>query len=64
MIIRKVKGRGERISLPVSPETKSRLESIQKTLREKGYEIEYDGVVLRIIKSIETAIKNESGSVA
>lgn len=63
MIIRKIKGRGERISIPVSQATKEKWETSHRVLREKGYEVNFDGIVLRIIKSIETEVK-KSGEVA
>jgi hypothetical protein len=55
-IVRKREGKGERITLPVSPETKNRWETIQKALLEKGFEIDCDQAVRRIIRSLEAVV--------
>ena len=55
-IVRKREGKGERITLPVSPETKSRWETIQKALLGKGFEIDCDQAVRRIIRSLEAVV--------
>lgn len=55
-IVRKREGKGERIALPVSPETKNRWEAIQKALLEKGFEIDTDQAVRRIIRSLEAVV--------
>ena len=55
-IVRKRGGKGERITLPVSPETKNRWETIQKALLEKGFEIDPDQAVRRIIRSLEVVV--------
>ena len=60
-IVRKREGNGERITLPVSPETKNRWETIQKALSEKGFVIDTDQAVRRIIRSLEAA-RNAVGS--
>jgi len=52
-IIRKREGRGEKISLPVSPETKKKWEEVGKALADRGYEIDTDQAVRRIIRSLE-----------
>ncbi len=56
-IVRKREGKGERITLPVSSETKSRWETIQKALSERGFEIDTDQAVQRIIRSLEGVLK-------
>lgn len=55
-IVRKREGRGERITLPVSTETKTKWEDIGKALSEKGYEIDTDQAVRRIIRSLEAVL--------
>ena len=50
-IVRKLEGRGEKFSLPVSPETK--WEEIGKALADRGYEIDANQSVRRIIRSLE-----------
>ena len=55
-IVRKRGGKGERITLSVSPETKNRWETIQKALLEKGFEIDPDQAVRRIIRSLEVVV--------
>lgn len=55
-IVRKREGKGERIMLPVSSETKNRWETIQKALIEKGFEIDCDQAVRRIIRSLEAVL--------
>ena len=52
-IVRKRAGKGEKISLPVSLETKEKWETIQKTLLENGFEIDTDQAVRRIIRNLE-----------
>ena len=56
-IVRKREGKGERITLPVSSETKSRWETVQKALLESGFEIDTDQAVQRIIRSLEGVLK-------
>ncbi|MHB1287610.1 MAG: hypothetical protein ACYCYP_13870 [Leptospirales bacterium] len=41
-IVRKREGKGERITLPVSLETKEKWEEVGKSLAERGYEIDTD----------------------
>jgi hypothetical protein len=55
-IVRKREGKGERITLPVSPETKDRWEAIRKALSERGFEIDTDQAVRRIIRSLEAVV--------
>jgi len=55
-IIRKRKGKGERITLPVSTETKTKWEEVGKALEEKGFEIDTDRAVKRIIRSLEAIV--------
>lgn len=55
-IVRKRERKGERITLPVSSETKNRWETIQKALIEKGFEIDCDQAVQRIIRSLEEVV--------
>ncbi|MHB1756929.1 MAG: hypothetical protein ACYCT9_05385 [Leptospirillum sp.] len=55
-IVRKREGRGEKISLPVSPETKTKWEEVQRALIAKGYEIDTDQAVKRIIRSLEAIV--------
>ncbi len=52
-IVRRREGEGERITLPVSRETKTKWETIGKVLAEKGFEIDTDQAVRRIIRSLE-----------
>ena len=55
-IVRKREGKGERITLPVSPETKKKWEEVGKALAERGYEIDTDQAVRRIIRSLEAVL--------
>ena len=55
-IVRKREGRGERITLPVSPETKEKWEAVVKILADRGYEIDTDQAVRRIIRSLEAVV--------
>ena len=55
-IVRKREGRGEKISLPVSSETKEKWEEVGKALAERGYEIDTDQAVRRIIRSLEAVV--------
>ena len=55
-IVRKREKKGEKITLPVSSETKNRWETIQKSLLEKGFEIDCDQAVRRIIRSLEAVV--------
>ena len=55
-IIRKLEGKGERITLPVSLETKKRWEEIQNALTKIGFEIDTDQAVRRIIRSLDAAL--------
>ena len=59
-IVRKRERKGERITLPVSPETKTKWEEVGKALADRGYEIDTDQAVRRIIRSLE-AIVNPGG---
>ena len=52
-IVRKREGRGEKISLPVSHETKKKWEEVGKALADRGYEIDTDQAVRRIIRNLE-----------
>jgi hypothetical protein len=55
-IVRKREGRGEKISLPVFPETKKKWEEVGKALADRGYEIDTDQAVRRIIRSLEAVV--------
>lgn len=55
-IVRKREGKGERITLPVSPETKKKWEEVGKALADRGYEIDADRAVRRIIRSLEAVV--------
>ena len=55
-IVRKREGKGERITLPVFRETKEKWEEVGKALSEKGYEIDTDQAVRRIIRSLEAVL--------
>ncbi|MHB8422331.1 MAG: hypothetical protein ACYDAM_06105 [Leptospirales bacterium] len=55
-IVRIRKGKGERITLPVSPETKTKWEEVGKALAEKGFVIDTDQAVRRIIRSLEAVV--------
>lgn len=55
-IVRKREGKGERITLPVSSETKEKWEEVGKALAEKGFVIDTDQVVRRIIRSLEAIV--------
>jgi hypothetical protein len=55
-IVRKREGRGEKISLPVSTETKEKWEEVGKGLAEKGFVIDTDQAVRRIIRSLEAVV--------
>ncbi len=59
-LVRKRAGKGERITLPVLSETKNRWESVGKALLLKGYEIDTDGAIRRIIRSLESVLKEEA----
>lgn len=56
-IIRKQEGKGEVIRLLVLPPTRGRWEAIQKALSEKGYEIDTDQAIRRVIRSLESVLK-------
>ncbi len=55
-IVRKREKKGERITLLVSVETKERWEEVGKALAERGYEIDCDQAVRRIIRSLEAVV--------
>ena len=55
-IVRRREGKGEVIRLPVSSLTKEKWEEIGKALSEKGYEIDTDQAVRRIIRSLEAVV--------
>ncbi|MHB1286521.1 MAG: hypothetical protein ACYCYP_08185 [Leptospirales bacterium] len=55
-IVRKREGKGERITLPVSSSTKAKWEEVGKALAERGYEIDTDQAVRRIIRSLEAVL--------
>ncbi len=55
-IVRRREKKGERITLPVSLETKTKWEAVQKALAERGYEIDADQAVRRIIRSLEAVV--------
>lgn len=55
-LVRKREGKGKAIRLPISPETKRRWDEIGKALSEKGYEIDTDQAVRRIIRSLEAVV--------
>ena len=55
-IVRKREGKGEKISLPVSLETKEKWEEVGKVLADRGYEIDADQAVRRIIRSLEAVV--------
>ena len=55
-IVRKRGEKGERITLPVSPETKEKWEEVGKALADRGYEIDTDQAVRRIIRSLEAVV--------
>ncbi len=55
-IVRQREGKGERIMLPVSSETKEKWEEVGKALAEKGFEIDCDQAVRRIIRSLEAVL--------
>lgn len=59
-IVRKRAGKGERITLPVSPLMKEKWEEIGKALAERGYEINTDQTIRRIIRSLESVLKEEA----
>ena len=55
-IVRKREGKGEKISLPVSLETKEKWEEVGKVLADRGYEIDTDQAVRRIIRNLEAVV--------
>ena len=55
-IVRKREGKGERITLPVSSETKEKWEAVVKILADRGYEIDTNQAVRRIIRSLEAVV--------
>ena len=55
-IVRTRPGKGEKISLPVSLETKEKWEEVGKALEERGFEIDTDQAVRRIIRSLEAVV--------
>ena len=69
-LVRKREGKGERITLPVSPETKEKWEEVGKALADRGYEIDADQAVRRLIRSLEAVVnpgrpkRNAAGSEA
>ena len=56
-LVRKRAGKGERITLPVSPLTNEKWEEIGKALAERGYEINTDQTIRRIIRGPERVRK-------
>ena len=56
-IVRKRDGRGEVIRFLVFTSTKTRWEEIGKSLASRGYEIDTDQAVRRIIRSLEVILK-------
>ena len=59
-IVRKREGKKvEKITLQVSRETKEKWEEVGKALAAKGFEIDTDQAVRRIIKSLEAVLKPE-----
>ncbi|MGL3710671.1 hypothetical protein ACSYAY_07385 [Leptospirillum ferriphilum] len=57
-IVRKRERKGEKIILPVSPETKEKWEAVVKDLADRGYEIDTDQAVRRIIRSLEAVVNS------
>ena len=55
-IVRKRERKGERITLPVSLGTKEKWEEVGKALADRGYEIDTDQAVRRIIRSLEAVV--------
>lgn len=53
MLLKRVRKTTTFLSLRVSEDVKKRYEKIVSALREKGYEIDQDDMVLRVIRSIE-----------
>jgi hypothetical protein len=60
-IYRKREGKGERITLSVSVETKTKWEEVQKALIAKGYVIDTDMIVRRAIRSLEAGVRKGFG---
>ena len=55
-IVRRREGKGEKISLPVSLETKEKWNEVEKALSERGFKIDTDQAVRRIIRSLEVVL--------
>ena len=53
MLLKRVRKSTSFLSFRVSEDVKKRYEKIVSALREKGYEIDQDETVLRVIRSIE-----------
>ena len=60
MLLKRVRKTTTFLSLRVSEDVKKRYEKILCALREKGYEIDADEPVLRVIKSIEKEVRKGS----
>ena len=60
MLLKRVRKTTTFLSLRVSEDVKKRYEKIVSALREKGYEIDADETVLRVIKSIEKEVRKGS----
>ena len=59
MLLKRVRKSTTFLSFRVSENVKKKYEKIVSALREKGYEIDQDETVLRVIKSIEKGVEKE-----
>ena len=59
MLLKRVRKSTTFLSFRVSENVKKKYEKIVSALREKGYEIDIDETVLRVIKSIEKGVEKE-----
>lgn len=60
MLLKRVRKSTTFLSFRVSEDVKKRYEKIICALREKGYEIDADETVLRVIRSIEKEVRKGS----
>lgn len=61
-IVRKREGKKiEKLTFQVSSETKEKWEAVAKALSDRGFEIDHEQAVRRIIRSLESVLKPEAG---
>lgn len=58
MIVRRKKGKIEKVTLTVSSEVKEKFDDVGKRISEKGYEIDCESIVLKAIRDCEKVLKS------